>query len=30
MLAKEIGRFIFFLLLASGWTFFILALAVER
>lgn len=29
-LAREIGRFIFFLLLVSGWTFFMLALVVEK
>jgi len=26
-LAREVGRFIFFLLLVSGWTYFMLALA---
>jgi len=29
-LIKEIGRFIFFLLLMSEWTYFLLLLAVSR
>ena len=29
-LIREIGRFIFFLLLVSGWTYFLLLLAVSR
>lgn len=30
MLAKEIGRFLFFLMLVAGWTYFVLALGVSR
>lgn len=30
MLAKEIGRALIYLLLVSGWTYFMLALAVSR
>ena len=29
-LTKEIGRFVFFLLLVSGWVYFGMALAVSR
>jgi len=29
-LAREAGRFVFFLLLVGGWTYFVLLLAVTR
>ena len=29
-LIREIGRYVFFLLLVGGWTYFLLLLAVSR